>query len=98
MALATLFVRIAASGQREIWEVGLEGDRSPTPVLQGEFARGNADISPDGNWLAYSSDQSGQMEITCNRIRVPAPDGRFLMVKESATTSDAAAQIIPVQN
>ena len=40
----------------------LEGERTPTPWLQGEFLRGSADISPDGRWMAYRSNESGEME------------------------------------
>ena len=70
---SALFVRISSDGEREIWEVPLDGEPSPTPVLQGEFARGNADISPDGNWLVYRSDQSGQMEIYLQPYPGPGP-------------------------
>ena len=45
----------------------------PTPVLQGEFARGNADVSPDGNWMAYRSNQSGQSEIYLQPYPGPGP-------------------------
>ena len=32
-------------------------------LLQGEFTEGNAALSPDGRWLAYESNESGQTEI-----------------------------------
>ena len=32
-------------------------------MLQGDVVRSHAVVSPNGNWLAYSSDQSGQVEI-----------------------------------
>ena len=69
---AALFIRIDGA-QREIWEVPLDGERTPTPVLQGEFQRGNADVSPDGKWMAYRSDQSGQMEIYLQPYPGPGP-------------------------
>ena len=70
---SALFVRRISDRQHEIWEVPLDGDPSPTPVLQGEFVRGNADVSPDGNWLVYRSDQSGQMEIYLQPYPGPGP-------------------------
>jgi serine/threonine protein kinase len=41
----------------------LGGDRQITPLLQGMFNHRNGEISPDGRWLAYESDESGQEEI-----------------------------------
>jgi eukaryotic-like serine/threonine-protein kinase len=35
----------------------------PEPLLQTKFAERNAQISPDGHWLAYESNESGQEEI-----------------------------------
>ena len=41
----------------------MDGDGSLTPLLVTEFNERNAEISPDGRWLAYESDASGQYEI-----------------------------------
>ena len=43
--------------------LSLQGDPTVEPLLQGEFNRGNAEGSPDGRWLIYRSDQSGEMEV-----------------------------------
>ena len=43
-----------------IWALPLEGERKPWQILP----RGsNARLSPDGRWLAYSSDESGRPEV-----------------------------------
>ena len=61
---STVLFRRDLGDESEIWEVPLEGERTPTPVVQGGgFLRANGEVSPDGDWLAYSADQSGQMEI-----------------------------------
>lgn len=39
------------------------GDGQSEPLLQTIFAERNAQISPDGHWLAYESNESGQEEI-----------------------------------
>ena len=39
------------------------GDRKPYIFLQGDFNIGEGRFSPDGHWLAYNSDESGQPEI-----------------------------------
>ena len=61
-----IFSRILDPGpntHREVWEVPLDGDSTPTPLLQSQFAYGNASLPPDGRWLAYFSDESGVFEM-----------------------------------
>jgi len=41
----------------------LEEKRAVDLVVQPKVAAQNADISPDGRWLAYQSNESGQLEI-----------------------------------
>ena len=60
---AVLFTRTVAADNQELWQVPLDGERTPQPVVQGEFGRGNAALSPDGQWLAYRSNQSGVVEV-----------------------------------
>ncbi len=60
---AVLFTRNLDGDTLELWQVPLDGERTPQPVVQGEFSRGNAALSPDGQWLAYRSNQSGAVEV-----------------------------------
>ena len=46
---------------RDLGVLSLEG--SSKPLLATEFNERNGEISPDGRWLAYQSDASGQHEI-----------------------------------
>jgi len=41
----------------------MEGDRKPFPVLQTPFTTRGTKFSPDGKWIVYESDESGQFEI-----------------------------------
>jgi serine/threonine-protein kinase len=41
----------------------MDGDRRATPLLQTIFNERNAAISPNGRWLAYQSNESGQYEV-----------------------------------
>ncbi len=43
--------------------VSVEGDSEPEILLNGVFNERNAELSPDGNWMAYESNESGQSEI-----------------------------------
>ena len=49
----------------DIWTVSPDGDRSPYLVGANDFT--TPDLSPDGQWLAYASDESGQLEISVHR-------------------------------
>ncbi len=71
-----IFSRIfdpGANTHREVWEVPLDGDRTATPLLRGQFAYANASLSPDGRWLAYVSDESGVFEIYLQPYPGPGP-------------------------
>ena len=39
------------------------GDRNATPLLRSAFNMLEARISPDGRWIAYSSNESGRYEV-----------------------------------
>jgi serine/threonine-protein kinase len=41
----------------------LAGERRPEPLVQTAFTEAFGEISPDGRWLAYQSNASGQFEI-----------------------------------
>jgi eukaryotic-like serine/threonine-protein kinase len=47
----------------DVWLLPMSGDRTPIPVLQSEFGEEQGQISPDGRWLAYTSDESGRPEV-----------------------------------
>jgi Tol biopolymer transport system component len=43
--------------------LSLEGERISTLLLETGFGQRNAALSPDGRWMAYSSNESGQFEV-----------------------------------
>ena len=43
--------------------LSMEGDRVADPLVTTEFRERNAALSPDGRWIAYQSNASGQDEI-----------------------------------
>jgi dipeptidyl aminopeptidase/acylaminoacyl peptidase len=47
----------------DVWAVPLTGDRKPFPILQTQSNETNPQVSPDGKWIAYSSDETGRSEI-----------------------------------
>jgi Tol biopolymer transport system component len=46
-----------------LWIMPLEGDKKPFPFFRSEFNEGFGRFSPDGQWVAYASDESGRNEI-----------------------------------
>jgi len=57
------FDRSGAATRSDLWALPMEGDRKPFPVLQTPFTTRGTKFSPDGKWIVYESDESGQFEI-----------------------------------
>jgi Tol biopolymer transport system component len=47
----------------DIWLLPLTGDRKPVPWLRTRFRQTAPRFSPDGRWIAYESNESGDAEI-----------------------------------
>jgi Tol biopolymer transport system component len=47
----------------DLWVLPVQGDHKPTPFLRTEFNESSGQFSPDGHWIAYTSDESGSDEI-----------------------------------
>jgi Tol biopolymer transport system component len=69
----------------DLWVLPLKGDRKPFAVVETEFAEGLAQFSPDGKWLAYQSNQTGQNEIYLRPFPGPGADVRV--------TTEGGAQV-----
>lgn len=48
---------------RDINLLTLDSKSQATPLIQTTFFEENAEISPDGHWLAYQSNESGQNQV-----------------------------------
>jgi len=59
---------------RDVWAVAIDGDRKPVPVANTAFNERDAQFSPDGRWVAYTSDESGRDEVYAQRF--PERSGR----------------------
>ena len=55
----------------DLWALPLDGDRKPFPVVQTRFNERDGQFSPDGKWIAYSSDESGRFEIYVQPFGAP---------------------------
>jgi serine/threonine protein kinase/Tol biopolymer transport system component len=60
---ALTFHEITSTMGRDLFQVALDGTHRVTPLVQTKFDERNGIVSPDGRWLAYDSNSSGQFEI-----------------------------------
>ena len=51
-----------------MWVLSLAGDPSPVPLLQSRFREDHPVLSPDGRFLAYSSNESGERSVFVRRF------------------------------
>ena len=51
------------AGSLDILMLALDGDRKPLPFVATRFVEGQAQFSPDGRWVAYTSGESGRLEV-----------------------------------
>jgi serine/threonine-protein kinase len=58
-----LFSADVAGRGRDIHALWMDGSRRVDPILEGPTNEGSAEVSPDGRWIAYDSDESGQFEV-----------------------------------
>jgi hypothetical protein len=59
----------------DIWVLPLDDVGAPYPIVQTRFAEGSGVFSPDGRWLAYASNESGQWEVYVTPF--PGPGGKW---------------------
>jgi len=59
-----LFPTQSATNARDLWSVLVDGpERKPTPFVQSLAEETNGRFSPDGQWVAYTSDETGAVEV-----------------------------------
>jgi Tol biopolymer transport system component len=60
-----------ATARQDLWIVPMESAHTPIPFLTTPADETSAAFSPDGKWIAYSSDESGRRDVY---VRGFAPD------------------------
>jgi dipeptidyl aminopeptidase/acylaminoacyl peptidase len=59
-----LYIAVSATTGQDVWALPLTGERKPIPIAQTPFTEGvGASFSPDGRWIAYTSNESGRSEV-----------------------------------
>jgi Tol biopolymer transport system component len=73
-----LFVKASGPSGASVWAMPTSGDKTPVLVAQPQNSQANIvhlGLSPDGRWLAYSSTDSGRLEVYVTRF--PGGSGRW---------------------
>ena len=70
-----VFSTVDAKTRFDLWLLPMTGDRTPIPLVTTDSSEDNVQISPDGRWFAYSSNQSGRFEVYVQRF--PSPTDRW---------------------
>src|SRR5262249_12638027 len=66
-----------------LWLLPLFGNQSPRPFLRTDNNELGAQISPDGRWVAYTSDESGKWEVYVSSF--PAATGKWQISSTGGT-------------
>jgi serine/threonine protein kinase len=68
-----LVYRSGTLGNADIWYRQLEGDTAAKPIATTSFTEWGPRISPNGRWVAYSSDDSRSMQVYVRPFPGPGP-------------------------
>jgi len=70
---SVLFTEVTAGSRGNILRVSLDSAGAVLPVVATAYDESAPALSPDGRWLAYHSDESGQYEIYVRAYPGPGP-------------------------
>jgi serine/threonine protein kinase len=73
-----VYAQINPGTGADLMAVPVNGDRKPFPVVQTPATEDQGQFSPDGRWLAYTSNESGQAEIYAIPFP-PSPGTKWLV-------------------
>jgi serine/threonine-protein kinase len=76
-------MRQNATTSRDVYVLSLSGRSEPRPVVHTSAFEGGPQFSPNGRWMAYASDESGQMEVYVRPF--PGPDRRWQVSSQGGT-------------
>jgi eukaryotic-like serine/threonine-protein kinase len=68
-----LYTAVSPTTEADLWILPLTGERKPYPFLQTQLPERQGKFSPDGRWVAYQPNESGQDEILVAPF--PGPGG-----------------------
>jgi Tol biopolymer transport system component len=79
-----LINRQAPNTQQDVYSISIRSGQVVKPLVATAAFEGGAQFSPDGHWMAYVSDESGQMQVYVRPY--PALDRRWPVSTEGGTS------------
>jgi Tol biopolymer transport system component len=70
------YLLLHTTGAANMWVLPLEGDRKLGLLLGTPFDEGDGAFSPDGHWVAYTSNETGRAEVYVRPFLLQGPDGK----------------------
>lgn len=78
------FLRFTPETFGDIYVLSLRGEAKPRPVVKTAAFEGGLQFSPDGRWMAYASNESGQFQVYLRPF--PGPDRKWQVSTEGGTS------------
>jgi len=69
-----VYEKAAEQNRQDVWVLTMS-EKKAEPFLTGPYDESQPHISPDGRWLAYTSDESGRQEVYVQSF--PTPGGKW---------------------
>ena len=68
-----LYFAMDPKNKNDLWVLPLDGDKKPIPFLRTEFDEQNGYFSPDSQWVAYDSGETGREEVYVRAFSAHSP-------------------------
>jgi Tol biopolymer transport system component len=83
-----LYSQNLLNNRSELWVLPMDGagERKPIPFVRTEFNSRSGRFSPDGRWIAYQSNESGNYEIYVRSFPASQAGGGKWMVSQGGGT------------
>jgi eukaryotic-like serine/threonine-protein kinase len=67
----------------DLWALPLFGDQKPIPLVQSESNESQGSLSPDGHWIAYTSNEKGGSQVYIQSF--PQATGKWMISTNSGS-------------
>jgi Tol biopolymer transport system component len=89
---AVVYATPAPDRKLDLWVLPTSGERKPAVFAGTPFNENFGQVSPDGRWIAYQSDESGVQQVYSVRSRRAAGSGKCRRVRGSIRDGGAMAR------
>jgi Tol biopolymer transport system component len=87
------FVQLSERGDYDLWAVQIDDEGrpgQPEPLVRSPVNEWRAEFSPDGRWLAYTSNESGTWQVYVRPF--PGPGGKWQISSETESIRNIIAR------